>query len=107
MNVIATQLTRRLAPLQVKRASVWHAGYEDSKEADEIVAQIEALQKAPAGGIFGAANRQSSSSSVLSAKLRKLQAEYETVAGEPYEDAEVLDEASTSDESSSSSEATK
>jgi DNA anti-recombination protein RmuC len=49
---------------------VWHAGFENSKEAREIAQEIERLL----------AQKED-----IDERLKKLQQEYEKVTGEPYD----------------------
>lgn len=56
--------------LLVTRRCVWHAGFENSKEAIEIAAEIDKLLEQMKG---------------LSERLERLQQEYENVTGEPYD----------------------
>lgn len=53
------------------RRHVWHAGFENAKEAQELAAQIDKLLTQPRAG--------------PEERLRLLQQEYELITGERYE----------------------
>lgn len=84
-----SQLQAVLTPcrsrLPVRRTLVWHAGFEQSKEAQKIAREIQAME----------AQKKHSDDKILShitakqeQRLAELKNEYEKITGEPYDDSE-------------------
>ena len=81
-------LSTRRIPTTVARRWVWHAGYLQTQEADDLAAAIETRQKLLEQAKFHqcmGTKEQLASVDQQQAELQDLLGQYQALTGEPYE----------------------